>query len=138
MTTELPGLECKGIAKSFGGVPVLKDVSLTLELGTVTALVGENGAGKSTLLKIASGQLSPDAGEILVRGERLPFGDPRASHRLILTKRITSAALSPHWIQGEGAPIQPAAESHRPAPPWGNTNGPIGTSATQCYPEVFF
>lgn len=82
MTTELPGLECKGIAKSFGGVPVLKDVSLTLELGTVTALVGENGAGKSTLLKIASGQLSPDAGEILVRGERLPFGDPRASHRL--------------------------------------------------------
>lgn len=76
MRTDPPGLECQGIAKSFGGLPVLKGVSLALELGTVTALVGENGAGKSTLLKIASGQLSPDAGKILVRGEELPFGDP--------------------------------------------------------------
>jgi len=82
MTADLPILECKGIVKGFGGAPVLKSVSLKLEIGTVTALVGENGAGKSTLLKIASGQLRPDAGEISVRGEQLPFGDPRAAHRM--------------------------------------------------------
>ena len=82
MTTDLPGIQCNDIAMGFGGVPVLKGISLTLELGTVTALVGENGAGKSTLLKIVSGQLSPDAGEILVGGQRLPFGDPRAAHRM--------------------------------------------------------
>jgi len=102
VTTELPGLECKGIAKSFGGVPVLKDVFLTLELGTVTALVGENGAGKSTLLKIAFGQLSPDAGEILVRGERLPFGDPRASHRLMLDEAANYPLPSLSSLMSEG------------------------------------
>ena len=46
-------LECRDLSKSFGGVPVLKGVTLTLEPGTVTALAGENGAGKSTMMKIA-------------------------------------------------------------------------------------
>jgi ribose transport system ATP-binding protein len=75
-------LECRDLRKSFGGVPVLKGVSLALEPGTVTALAGENGAGKSTMMKIASGQLKADHGEVLVRGERLPAGDPKAAHRL--------------------------------------------------------
>ncbi len=47
-------LECQNLSKGFGGIPVLKGVTLALEHGTVTALVGENGAGKSTLMKIAS------------------------------------------------------------------------------------
>jgi ribose transport system ATP-binding protein len=73
-------LECVDLRKSFGGVPVLKGVSLSLEPGTVTALAGENGAGKSTLMKIASGQYKPDDGHVLVRGAQLPSGDPRAAH----------------------------------------------------------
>lgn len=75
-------LECRDVHKSFGGVPVLKGVSLALEPGTVTALAGENGAGKSTLLKIASGQYRADRGAVLLRGEDLPAGDPKAAHRL--------------------------------------------------------
>jgi ribose transport system ATP-binding protein len=75
-------LECRGLVKSFGGVPVLKGVSLSLSHGSVTALAGENGAGKSTLMKIASGQYRADAGTVLVDGHELHAGDIRAAHRL--------------------------------------------------------
>ena len=63
-----PALECHDLVKAFGGVPVLKGVSLTLAPGSVTALAGENGAGKSTMMKIASGQLRPDSGDVLIEG----------------------------------------------------------------------
>jgi ribose transport system ATP-binding protein len=68
-------LECRDIDKGFGGVPVLRSVSLAFQPGTVTVLAGENGAGKSTLLKIISGQQAPDRGSVLVDGARLPAGD---------------------------------------------------------------
>lgn len=74
-------LECRDLSKSFGGVPVLKGVTLTLEPGTVTALAGENGAGKSTMMKIASGQLRPDHGSVLIGGEPLAHADAHAAHR---------------------------------------------------------
>jgi ribose transport system ATP-binding protein len=74
-------LECADITKSFGGVPVLKGITLDLEPGTVTALAGENGAGKSTLMKIVSGQYSADSGDVTVRGTQLTPGNPRDAVR---------------------------------------------------------
>src|SRR5712675_733951 len=59
-----PLLSLRNVGKSFAGVPVLRDVSLTVGRGEVVALVGENGAGKSTLKNIMSGLMAPDAGEI--------------------------------------------------------------------------
>lgn len=59
-------LELKGINKSFSGIQVLHDVSLSLWAGEVLCLVGENGAGKSTLIKILSGAEKPDSGEIVL------------------------------------------------------------------------
>jgi simple sugar transport system ATP-binding protein len=57
------------LAKSFGPVKALRDVSLRLRKGEVLGLIGDNGAGKSTLVKILSGFFRPDAGEISVHGE---------------------------------------------------------------------
>ncbi|AWT54579.1 sugar ABC transporter ATP-binding protein [Mycolicibacterium smegmatis] len=74
-------LECADIHKSFGGVPVLKGISLQLEPGTVTALAGENGAGKSTLMKIISGQYNADQGEVSVKGATLTPGNTRDAVR---------------------------------------------------------
>lgn len=74
-------LECRELVKGFGGVPVLKGVSLALEHGTVTALAGENGAGKSTLMKIASGQYRADAGQVFVDGAQLTAGNMAEAHR---------------------------------------------------------
>ena len=57
-----------GISKSFGPISALCDVSLSVQQGLVTAIVGDNGSGKSTLIKLLSGNLAPDAGTITVEG----------------------------------------------------------------------
>jgi ribose transport system ATP-binding protein len=74
-------LECTDIQKSFGGVPVLKGITLNLQPGTVTALAGENGAGKSTLMKIVSGQYTADHGTVTVQGNQLTGGNTRDAVR---------------------------------------------------------
>jgi simple sugar transport system ATP-binding protein len=62
-------LRVENIAKRFGPVTALRDVSLHLGKGEVLGLLGDNGAGKSTLIKIISGFHKPDEGRILLRGE---------------------------------------------------------------------
>jgi len=69
-------LEIKNITKSFSGVRVLKDISLTLNRGETRALVGENGAGKSTLNKIICGVYNYGSGDIIYKGKPLPKGNP--------------------------------------------------------------
>jgi branched-chain amino acid transport system ATP-binding protein len=66
-----PLLEVKDLAVSYGDVCALWDVSMTVEEGTIVALVGINGAGKSTLLKAISGLLYPTRGEIVFEGKAL-------------------------------------------------------------------
>ncbi len=51
-----------------GEEPVLNDVSLKLETGRAVAVIGPSGCGKSTLLKVLSGQVEPEAGEVLLNG----------------------------------------------------------------------
>ena len=62
-------LEMKNINKSFGQIQVLKNAKLTVEAGTVHALLGENGAGKSTMMNILSGVYPKDAGSIFFDGK---------------------------------------------------------------------
>jgi ABC-type sugar transport system ATPase subunit len=51
----VPAVRLSGVTKRFGAVPALSDVSVSLDPGTVLAVVGQNGAGKSTLVKVLSG-----------------------------------------------------------------------------------
>jgi branched-chain amino acid transport system ATP-binding protein len=62
-------LEMKGLHGGYDRTTILRDVSLEVKTGSITALIGPNGAGKSTLLKTAIGLLNPSAGEIFVDGE---------------------------------------------------------------------
>lgn len=71
-------LVVRNIRKAYPGVVALDDVSLTVEMGQIHAVVGENGAGKSTLMKVVSGATAQDSGTADVCGRRLPAGDPRA------------------------------------------------------------
>jgi simple sugar transport system ATP-binding protein len=64
-------LRVEHIAKRFGAVVALRDVSLHVEHGQVLALVGDNGAGKSTLIKILTGFQRPDSGRIMIDGKEV-------------------------------------------------------------------
>jgi ribose transport system ATP-binding protein len=75
-------LHVSHVAKGFGGVPVLRDISFDLHPGELTVLAGENGAGKSTLMKIITGQLKADAGEVSVDGVPLHHADPKLARSL--------------------------------------------------------
>ncbi len=72
-------IEFTGIIKRFPGVLACDQVSLTVEAGTIHALVGENGAGKSTLMNILYGLHEPDAGEIRIHGEPVSEHSPTAA-----------------------------------------------------------
>ncbi len=73
----MPELELHQITKRFPGVLANDRVDLSIEKGEIRALVGENGAGKSTLMKILYGLYQPDAGELLLRGQRVLFHSPQ-------------------------------------------------------------
>jgi ribose transport system ATP-binding protein len=65
----VPALEVRGLVKHYPGVKALDGVDLVVRQHEVLGLAGENGAGKSTLLKALVGLVTPDAGQIFVRGE---------------------------------------------------------------------
>jgi ABC-2 type transport system ATP-binding protein len=61
-------LETSGLGKAYGSVWALRDCDLSLQAGSVIALVGPNGAGKTTFLRLAAGLLRPSEGTITVLG----------------------------------------------------------------------
>jgi len=71
-------LEIKNIETFYGLIYALRGVSLTVEQGTITAILGNNGAGKSTILKTVMGLLEdqPDKGTIEFLGKRIDGKDP--------------------------------------------------------------
>jgi ABC-type sugar transport system ATPase subunit len=75
-------IRAENVAKSFGAVVALEDVSLRLRRGEVLGLVGDNGAGKSTLLKILTGFHRPDAGRLIVHGEEVQLRSVKHAREL--------------------------------------------------------
>ncbi|GAA2226851.1 sugar ABC transporter ATP-binding protein [Herbiconiux moechotypicola] len=73
MTDTTPLMQLTGVSKSFGAVKALISADLTLEAGSIHALVGENGAGKSTLVKIIGGLYHRDDGEFTLEGQSVDF-----------------------------------------------------------------
>lgn len=91
-------LEMKNITKQYPGVTALDDVSLTVQKGTIHAIVGENGAGKSTIMKILSGEIPEGefSGEILFQGKPYHVKNIKKSEENGITIIHQELALSPH------------------------------------------
>jgi ABC-type branched-subunit amino acid transport system ATPase component len=62
----MPALSAEAVSAGYGRTPIIHEISLTAELGTVTAIIGPNGAGKSTFAKTLVGILRPISGRITV------------------------------------------------------------------------
>ncbi|MFS8116600.1 ATP-binding cassette domain-containing protein, partial [Rhizobium jaguaris] len=95
VTETLAAVRMRDVRKSFGGVHALRGVSLTIQPGTIHALVGENGAGKSTLLKILQGVVTPTEGSIEVFGEHMSSSSPENSRRLGIEMIFQDLSLIP-------------------------------------------
>ncbi|MFT3968408.1 MAG: ABC transporter ATP-binding protein, partial [Sphingobium sp.] len=80
--TPVPLLEVRGLTAGYGridgkgnpAVPVLRDISLTLQRGEILGIIGESGSGKSTLARVIAGLLPPARGEVLLDGGALSPG----------------------------------------------------------------
>ncbi|KAA8917976.1 ABC transporter ATP-binding protein, partial [Xanthomonas sontii] len=67
-------VQLSGVRIDRGGRAILRDVSLSVPRGSITAVLGPSGSGKSTLLAALTGELEPAAGTLQVFGKPLPRG----------------------------------------------------------------
>ena len=94
-TTVTPIVQGINLVKTFGRVVALDGANLELYPGEVLAVVGDNGAGKSSLIKCFSGAHIPDAGEMLVMGERVEFKSTNEARRHGVETVFQTLAVSP-------------------------------------------
>jgi sulfate/thiosulfate transport system ATP-binding protein len=71
-------IEARGIVKRFGHFSALDDVSVDVQTGSLTALLGPSGSGKSTLLRVIAGLEHPDAGAVVLDGEDVTLRPPQS------------------------------------------------------------
>jgi branched-chain amino acid transport system ATP-binding protein len=64
-------LELRDVAKSFGGLRVVDDLSLHVDEGEIVSVIGPNGAGKTTVFNLITGLFHPDSGEIVFEGRKV-------------------------------------------------------------------
>ena len=64
-------LTVKGVRKTFGGLVALDDVSMSVEKGRITMMIGPNGSGKTTLINVITGFYKPDRGKVFFEGREI-------------------------------------------------------------------
>jgi branched-chain amino acid transport system ATP-binding protein len=90
-----PVLSLQQVGKSFGPIPVLRDISLDVMPTETLGLIGPNGAGKTTLFNLISGLYSPGSGQILFRGKSLAASTPAARARMGLVRTFQKSMIFP-------------------------------------------
>ncbi len=109
---EAPLLALRGVSASYGALPVLSEIDLTVRRGRTLAIVGESGSGKSTTARVIMGLLAPCRGNIDFDGQLLPAAcrhRPRSlQRRMQMIHQMPDTALNPrHRIRDViGRPLE--------------------------------
>ena len=88
-------LETRGLSKNYGAVVALSSGDLSVQAGEIHALMGANGAGKSTLVKLLTGDVTPNAGVILLDGREVRFPSPSRARKAGLASVYQDVSLVP-------------------------------------------
>jgi branched-chain amino acid transport system ATP-binding protein len=105
-------LEVQNIHSGYGSVPVLRDVSVSVNPGEIVLIVGENGAGKSTLLRTIGGFIKPEKGSVKLNGVDVTGHSPeslvRSGLRLVLDGHRVFPEISVYDNLRLGAAARPS------------------------------
>jgi branched-chain amino acid transport system ATP-binding protein len=103
-------LAVERLAKSFGGVHAVREVSFSVAAGELLAMIGPNGAGKTTCFNMLNGQLAPDAGSVQLDGSEIVGLAPRIVWRRGVGRTFQITATFPSMTVREN--VQMALLSH--------------------------
>ena len=107
-------LEAKGVSKRFGGVRALKNATVEVVAGQITALIGPNGSGKTTLLNACCGYIGPDEGSITILGRDVSKDPAYKRARLGMARTFQQPILFPSLNGTQGVMVGYA--DRRPSP----------------------
>ena len=88
-------LSVHDVTKIFGGVRAVDGASLSVQEGTITALIGPNGSGKTTLFNIITGYLKADVGRVVFDGRDVTGSHPGRLYRQCLSRTFQQARIFP-------------------------------------------
>ena len=97
----MSAVEARDIWKAFFGTVALKGASLSVESGSIHALIGENGAGKSTLIKVLTGVHRADRGTVTTGGQERHFSSPQAAIEAGISSVFQERNLVPDFSVAE-------------------------------------
>jgi len=121
-------LRVSSLAKSYGGLEALRDVSFDLHAGEIVAVVGPNGAGKTTLLSIVAGLQEPSAGSVSVAPRAVGWApqQPALYSKLSVAENLALFARLEKVADPDGAVVRMLAQTglaERAAEPVGRLSG---------------
>jgi len=89
----MTALRLENVAKRFGGVQAVTDLSITVESGRVTGLIGSNGAGKTTAVNLITGISAPTSGRIMMKERDLTGVAPHLAARAGISRTFQNVRL---------------------------------------------
>jgi len=112
----VPALRIENLKKSYGAVPVLKGIDLSVEQGDVVAVIGRSGSGKSTMLRCINGLESFESGSIEVAGHKVSDATPALRElRKEVGMVFQSYNLFPHLSVADNITLAPRVVRKLPA-----------------------